>query len=262
MAKLKTLARALRSPTGPEAFAVAVSAFRVIFRRPYPFHWADLDWIRDERFWRVMERYGERDGLNAHRRKLVFEFARQTTRRIGGHTAECGAFRGLGSHLICMALQDTGGDGRRHFIFDSFEGLSEPSDSDGAYWSKGDLVCDEGTIRANLAEFDFVTYLKGWIPERFAEVAERRFSLVHIDVDLAEPTKHSLEFFFPRLELGGVIIVDDYGFASCPGVTAIVDDFIARNPDASLVQSPVGGGIIQKHQLLLAIRDDRHLLGT
>lgn len=248
MAKLKTLARAIANPRGPEAFAVAVAAFRKIFRRRYPLHWAELDWIGDERFWRVVERYGEKDGFNAHRRKLVFEFARQTTRRIGGDTAECGAFMGLGSHLICMASRDSGGEARRHLIFDSFEGLSEPSGNDGTYWTKGDLAYDEVRIRANLAEFDFVTYLKGWIPERFAEVAERRFSFVHIDVDLAEPTRHSLEFFFPRLEVGGVIIVDDYGFASCPGVTAAVDDFIARNPDASLVQSPVGGGIIEKHQ--------------
>jgi hypothetical protein len=63
-------------------------------------------------------------------------------------------------------------------------------------------------------------------------------------VDLAGPTEKSLEFFFCRLVPGGVIIVDDYGFASCPGVTRVVEEFVDINPQASLLGSPVGGGII------------------
>lgn len=246
MAKLKTLARAMANPRGSEAFAVAVAAFRRIFRKRYPFHWPELDWIHDESFWRVMERYGEKDGLNAHRRKLLFEYASYAINRVGGDTVECGVFMGLGSHLISTAVRKQDDRGARHFIFDSFEGLSPPSDEDGSYWTSGNLACDEATVRANLAEFNFIEYLKGWIPDRFEQVATRNFCFVHIDVDLATPTRHSLEFFFPRLKPGGVIIVDDYGFMSCPGVTAVVEEFVKSNNNAFLLRSPVGGGIILK----------------
>jgi hypothetical protein len=245
MTKLRTLARALRDPSGAQAFAVGVRAFRALFHQRYPFHWPELDWIQDRVFWELLARYGEAEGLNAHRRKLLYEYASHAIRWRDGDTAECGCFMGLGSHLICLAHARSGAARERHhYVFDSFEGLSAPGDLDGHYWSKGDLACEEATVRSNLREFDFVEYKKGWIPERFAEIADKRFCLVHIDVDLAGPTEKSLEFFFCRLVPGGVIIVDDYGFASCPGVTRVVEEFVDINPQASLLGSPVGGGII------------------
>ena len=75
-----------------------------------------------------------------------------------------------------------------HHVFDSFEGLSAPSDQDGSYWTRGDLAAEEVTIRENLKEFDFVTYYRGWIPTRFKEVEDRRFVFVHLDLDLYQPT--------------------------------------------------------------------------
>jgi hypothetical protein len=244
MAKLTTLVQALRRPSSPQAFAAGMRAFRAFFRARYPFHWPELDWIEDQRFWELLARYGEADGLNAHRRKLLYEYSSHAIRHVEGDTAECGCYRGLGSHLICLAHENGGARDRRHYIFDSFAGLSAPGALDGHYWGEGDLACDEATVRGNLKEFGFIDYRKGWIPERFAEIADRRFCFVHVDVDLAEPTKQCLEFFFPRLAPGGVMIVDDYGFASCPGVTRVVETFVAGNRQASLLGSPVGGGII------------------
>lgn len=248
MAKYKKLLRVLCGVGGPETFPIAVGVFRAVFRQRYPFHWPELDWLEDRGFWQIMERFGEDRGLNAHRRMFLYEMARLTTRRVGGDTAECGVFKGLGSYLICKAVSENGVGGRRHFAFDSFEGLSRPGASDGRYWSKGDLACDEQQTDANLKEFDyFVTLMKGWIPDRFAEVAKRQFSFVHIDVDLAEPTAYALEFFFPRLQTSGVIVVDDYGFKICPGATTVVDAFVSSHPEASLLRLPVGGGVLMKH---------------
>lgn len=246
MAKLKTLVRTVVNPCGPEAFNVARTVFRKIFRQRYPFHWPDLDWLSDQQFWAVMERYGEGDALNAHRRKFLFEYARYAVSRVGGNTAECGVFQGLGSHLICMARKERGGCAGHHLIFDSFDGLSTPSSEDGSYWAKGDLTCNDAIVRTNLAEFDFIKYLQGWIPTRFGEVADERFCFVHIDVDLAVPTRESLEFFYPRVESGGGIVVDDYGFSSCPGVTMAVENFVKKNAGAFLLRLPAGGAIISK----------------
>jgi hypothetical protein len=220
-------------------------AFRAFFRPQYPFHWPQLNWVEDQRFWELLARYGEADGLNAHRRKLLHECACHALRYVDGDTAECGSYRGLGSHLICQAHERANRSReRRHFIFDSFEGLSAPGEFDGHYWTEGDLACDEATVRGNLREFGFIEYKKGWIPERFPEVQDKRFCFVHIDVDLAGPTKQCLDFFFPRLSPGGVIVADDYGFTTCPGATRVVEEFVALNPHASLLSSPVGGGII------------------
>ena len=50
------------------------------------------------------------------------------------------------------------------------------------------------------------------IPTRFDEVADRSFCFVHVDVDLFEPTRESIAFFYPRMVPGGVMLFDDYGF--------------------------------------------------
>jgi hypothetical protein len=55
----------------------------------------------------------------------------------------------------------------------------------------------EARARATLAAFD-VRFYRGWIPERFVGVENRRFCFAHVDVDLYGPTKASLEFFYPR----------------------------------------------------------------
>src|SRR5207248_4885047 len=50
-----------------------------------------------------------------------------------------------------------------------------------------------------------------WIPDRFQDVDDWKFSFVHIDTDWPEPTSESLAFFYPRIEAGGIIVCDDYG---------------------------------------------------
>jgi hypothetical protein len=76
---------------------------------------------------------------------------------------------------------------------------------------------------APLGPVPFVEVYKGWIPERFAVVAGRSFCFAHIDVDLYRPTLDSMAFFYPRMAPGGIILLDDYGFSTCPGVTEAVD---------------------------------------
>ena len=78
----------------------------------------------------------------------------------------------------------------------------------------------------NLAEFSGVHLLKGWIPAQFPEIADKRFCFVHIDVQLYEPTRHSIEFFYPRMNPGGIIVCDDYGFSICPGARRALDEFM------------------------------------
>lgn len=67
----------------------------------------------------------------------------------------------------------------------------------------GDLRAAEAEALGRLAAFPFARLHAGVIPARFPEVADRRFSLVHVDVDLYRPTIDSLEFFYPRMVPGG-----------------------------------------------------------
>ena len=76
-------------------------------------------------------------------------------------------------------------------------------------------------------------------------MADKTFSFVHIDVDLYEPAKDSLEFFYPRMAEGGIILMDDYGLGTCPGVTSAGQEFFSDKPE-KLVSLSAGAGYIIK----------------
>jgi hypothetical protein len=208
----------------------------------YRFTWHRIDWWKDPEFNLYLERFGERRGCNTHRRWMVWQLLRLVA-EVPGDTAECGVYEGSSSWLICAG---TRGSGRTHHLFDSFEGLSAPVAADGGYWVAGDLSAQEEVARRNLVPFeDSLVFHKGWIPARFDEVKDKRFAFVHVDVDLAEPTRDSIQFFYPRLSPGAVLVCDDYGSSMCPGATAAVDEFLADKPEKMLALDAGGGFLIK-----------------
>ena len=210
----------------------------------YRFQWPQMDWWHDEPFNQYLRRFDEAKGMNAGRRWTLYQLTRLVA-AVPGDTAECGAFAGAGSYLICRSVEEHPAGPRTHFVFDSFEGLSTPSAADGSHWTEGDLACALETVQTNLRSCGNISWHKGWIPDRFKDVEQRRFSFVHIDVDIYGPTRDSLQFFYPRMNQGGIIVCDDYGFTTCPGATKAVDEFLADKPE-KMLPLPCGGGFLIK----------------
>jgi hypothetical protein len=208
-----------------------------------PLRWNNLDWYDDKTFNEYLQLFGETRGINSGRRWMIYQLLR-ATKGVPGDTAECGVFRGATSYTIC-AFAEQAGLARTHHAFDSFEGLSEPTHLDGRHWRKHDLSCDLASVRERLSRFRRVRYHKGWIPECFPEVGALSFSFVHIDVDIYEPTRDSIAFFYPRLSDGGILVCDDYGFAVCPGATKAIDDYLRDKPEKMLALSDGGGFFIK-----------------
>jgi O-methyltransferase len=216
------------------ALARRAGGFRVYNR--------NLAWPTDPDYLATWERFPEaRRGEIRERHFTLWSIAR-SLRDLRGDTVECGSWLGAGSHLICSSLPGT------HHIFDSFEGISEPGDRDvpsdatARKWRSGDLMGTEEQVNANLAGFDVHTY-KGWIPSRFDEVADMTFRLVHVDVDLYEPTRDSVEFFYPRLVPGGVLVCDDYGSTLCDGARQAMDEY-AEGIAQPVIHLTTGQGLL------------------
>jgi O-methyltransferase len=216
-----------------------------------------LYWISDKAFKRTWDSLRSDPNNWEHQRpqarrppdsKYVLYSIAQYLRSLDGDTAECGVFRGDSSYLICHAAGET--KDTIHHVFDSFAGLSHPAECDRPalpdvyQWSSGDLSASLETVSNNLSAFPFVRYYRGWIPDRFAEVADRRFRLVHIDVDLYQPTKDALEFFYPLLVPGGMIVCDDYGSLLCPGAKKAVDELIEARGLASAIHLSTGQAVL------------------
>jgi O-methyltransferase len=179
------------------------------------------------------------------RRFTLIQLARTVT-HLRGSTAECGVLGGVGSAMICKTLEGTYQGDEGHWGFDSFEGLSEPDAVDlckHSWQKKGSLAISPQVALNNLADFEFCTLVKGWIPQCFEPAVDQTFRLVHIDLDLYQPTLDSLDFFYPRTGAGAVFVFDDYGHLTCPGVRQAVDEFFRDKPEI-VVESVCGTSFV------------------
>lgn len=197
--------------------------------------------LKDEEFRSYFERFSRDNWKSFERRWNLREFLRQLV-HVEGNLAECGVFEGGNAFQLCQFAQ---AHGREVHLFDSFEGLSAPEESDGDFWKKGDLTASEEVVRANLAEFNCYRTFRGWIPEAFPQAADHRYAFLHVDVDLEQPTFDSIAFFYPRMNKGGIILLDDHGYDTCPGARKAALDFMRDKPEPVLDLS-TGQGLIIK----------------
>ncbi len=168
---------------------------------------------------------------------------------------ECGCWRGHSSFIISKLIHKYKKKINFH-IFDSFEGLSVSTKEDGSYYNQSqeyqkNLInhfksSEEFLKKEVLNDFEFVKIYKGWIPERFNEVKDKKFSFIHIDLDLHKPITDTLEFFYPKLVKGGIIICDDYNSSQFPGAKRAWDEFFKDKNNEFFYEQSFGGCFIIK----------------
>ena len=197
----------------------------------------------DSEFVRTYQRLCGDNFRSLERKHAIYNLVK-SLHWLDGDLAECGSYMGATAYFMALASQQSGKSRGLH-LFDSFAGLSKPLPVDGSYWHGGHFSCEEDIAARNLSEFSQVHIRKGWIPERFVEVADLKFCFVHIDVDLYEPTRNSVKFFYPRLQKGGMLVCDDHGFSSCPGVRAAMNEFF-EDKDERIIELPTAQGLIIK----------------
>ena len=80
-------------------------------------------------------------------------------------------------------------------------------------------------MQAFLADLPAISFYPGRFPSTAGQCRERAFSFVHLDVDLKSSTLACLEFFYPRMRPGGVILTHDFPYLD--GVRAAFDQFLS-----------------------------------
>ncbi len=148
---------------------------------------------------------------------------------VAGDFAELGVYRGNSGAVLAHYARE---HNRNVFLFDTFEGF-EASDLTGIDANKPRQFVDTSLdlARENVGE-NSVTYVKGYFPDSVTDaIAEKRFAVVHLDCDLYEPMKSALEFFFPRLSPGGLMIMHDYSSLCWDGAKKAIDEYMPRISD-------------------------------
>ncbi len=165
---------------------------------------------------------------------------------IAGDFAELGVWKGNSAAILAdFAAQSD----RRLFLFDTFSGFDRRDTQSTnpkleAYFADTSL----DFVRATVGHPETTTYVTGFFPDTITdEVRQRTFALVHIDFDLYEPMKAALEFFYPRMPRGGMMILHDYSSGSWPGATRAITEFYQVHDELiSLWPDKSGTAILRK----------------
>lgn len=152
-----------------------------------------------------------------------------STRKLPGDIAEVGVYRG-GSAKLIASLKG----GKTLHLFDTFKGLPTVRADLDIHKEADFNDTSLEAVQRYLSPYSGMLYYQGFFPDSASELAKTptRFSLVHLDVDIYQSTKAGLEFFYPRMVKGAVIISHDYRSLGCPGVRAAIDEFFADKPES------------------------------
>jgi O-methyltransferase len=161
---------------------------------------------------------------------------------IGGPIVECGVWRGGSMMAVARTLLADDAPDRDLYLFDTFEGMSAPTESDRDIEgrSASDLLADSpkdsggvwayaslDDVTANLAATGYpverLHLVQGPVEKTVPSEAPAEMALLRLDTDWYESTKHELEHLYPRLVSGGILIIDDYGHWE--GARRAVDEY-------------------------------------
>jgi len=152
-------------------------------------------------------------------------------RGVAGAIVECGVWNGGSAAILAGAALDAG-DPRPVHLFDSFAGLPPPTAEDGAAvarqffdgWCVGDAAEARRALAAVGQDPAATHVYEGWFEETFPEAETGPIAVLHIDADWYEPVRLALERFYPLLQPGGALLLNDYG--RWPGCDRATDEYL------------------------------------
>lgn len=211
--------------------------FELVDNKPYngtikdaEYYWPMFSpWLTPE--WKKRLRADDSHSLLPLQAKYaLYCLARNAVRRCSGEIAECGVYKGGTAKILAELIPD-----RPLHLFDTFAGMPD-TDPTRDLHKAGDFAdTDVASVRNYLSSHKNVTCVPGLIPNTLDVVRDRTFSFVHIDLDIYQAIQSACDFFYPRMQSGGIMLFDDYGYPSCPGARAAVDEFFADKPEAPMV---------------------------
>lgn len=155
---------------------------------------------------------------------------------VPGDFVETGVWRGGASIFTKGVLRAHADHGRHVWLADSFRGLPPanaadfPADRGWNLDKHAELAISRQTVEANFRAYGLlderVHFLEGWFKDTMPTAPIDRLAVLRLDGDLYESTIQVIEPLYPKLSVGGFVIVDDYGLAPC---RKAVEDYRAAN---------------------------------
>ncbi len=174
-------------------------------------------------------------------------------RGVPGDFVECGVWRGGSVMAMILTLQELGATDRTIYLYDTFEGMTEPTEDDVSDAEGSALTAWRAAASANQRPWDDVFgpdafseesvrsvvlgtgypseqihFVRGPVEDTVPATVPDEIALLRLDTDWYESTRHELLHLYPRLQPSGVLIIDDYGHWQ--GARRAVDEYLATAP--------------------------------
>jgi O-methyltransferase len=167
-------------------------------------------------------------------------------RGIPGDFVECGVWRGGSSMAMALTLLRLGVHDRRLWLYDTFGSMPPAGEHDRDYAGRvmtgnalaginnssniSGLTLPEvrQAISSTGYPAEYVSFVEGLVEDTLPRSRPERIAVLRLDTDWYQSTRCELIHLYPRLERGGVLIVDDYGHFA--GARKAVDEYFAENP--------------------------------
>lgn len=180
--------------------------------------------------------------------------------KVTGAIVECGVWRGGSMMAVARTLLNLGVTNRQLHLYDTFQGMPAPSprdvdltglvaedlfnerkfeDVEGSDWCFSSLE----EVKSNVGRVGYpsnnIRYVKGKVEDTLPGEAPDAIALLRLDTDFYESTRHEMIHLFPRLRVGGILIVDDY--LGWQGAHQAVDEYL-HDHKVRLYLDPTGHG--------------------
>jgi len=174
-----------------------------------------------------------------------------TNAGIDGDFVECGVWKGGSAMVIAYTLIEQNNYERKIFLYDTYLGMAKPSNEDYSFnessnthdasieiWKKNQkknynnwCYSSIKEVKRNMKSTNYpiknIIFIKGKVENTIPKIIPKNISLLRLDTDWYESTKHELNYLFPLLTINGVLIIDDYGFWK--GQKKAVDEYFRDN---------------------------------
>jgi O-methyltransferase len=187
--------------------------------------------------WRQVEPYTM---ISLERGYAVYKAVEYVVKnRVPGSFVECGVWKGGASMLMALSLRAFDGPLRRIYLYDTFEGMTEPGDEDRIAWNDEHVgqrwnrftnwAVPKSEVMANFAEIDYplelILPIEGNVLRTLRRTKPDEIAILRLDTDWYESTLTELRVLYPRLSRRGVLLIDDYGHFT--GARKAVDQYFA-----------------------------------
>ncbi len=168
---------------------------------------------------------------------------------VDGDFVECGVFKGFCSAVLFRYL-DFGKLSRQAYLYDTFEGLPEKTSTEDERrmwdYSQYDPEAVYQKVCEKFSQYGNVNIVRGIVPDSFEIAAPEKIAFLHIDMNSAQAEMLALEHLFDKVVPGGMIVLDDFGWACNVNQMKAELAFMTARGHAVL-ELPTGQGLVIKH---------------